>query len=127
MSGCATRIKTGHLFQKAPTTSVVGAFCLVRGLEYHKCNSPVECCCHQFKNWWLHLFSAKQKMQTSPVAVPGIFLADKAAASFADRCHSLRSLDSATGGAPIAPLVPLRPTRLGNKGTDCHLTFGSSQ
>ena len=41
--------------------------------------------------------------RTIPVAVPGIFLADGAAASSADRCHSLRSLDSATGGAPIAP------------------------
>ena len=39
----------------------------------------------------------------TPVAVPGIFLADGAAASSADRCHSLRSLDSATGSAPIAP------------------------
>ena len=39
----------------------------------------------------------------SPVAVPGIFLADGAASSSADRGHSLRSLDSATGGAPIAP------------------------
>ena len=39
----------------------------------------------------------------SPVAVPGIFLADGAASSSADRCHSLRSRDSATGGAPIAP------------------------
>jgi len=19
-------------------------------------NMPVACCCHQFKNWWLHLF-----------------------------------------------------------------------
>ena len=28
----------------------------------------------------------------------------RAASSSADRCHSLRSLDSATGGAPIAPL-----------------------
>ena len=40
---------------------------------------------------------------TSPVAVLGIFLANGVAASSADRCHSLRSLDSATGGAPIAP------------------------
>ena len=39
----------------------------------------------------------------SPVAVPGSFLADGAASSSADRDHSLRSLDSATGGAPIAP------------------------
>ena len=55
-------------------------------------------------------------MQTSPVAVPGIFLADGAAASTADRGHSLRSLDSATGGAPIAPLVPLRSAELNKMG-----------
>ena len=42
-------------------------------------------------------------LRCSPVAVPGIFLADGAASSSADRCHSLRSLDSATGGAPFAP------------------------
>jgi len=40
---------------------------------------------------------------TIPVAVPGVLLADGAAASLTDRGHSLRSLDSATGGAPIAP------------------------
>ena len=51
---------------------------------------------------------ALQKMQTSPVAVPGIFLADGAASSSADRGHSLRSLGSATGGAPVAPLCPCR-------------------
>ena len=40
---------------------------------------------------------------TSPVAVPGALLADGAVTSLTDRGHSLRSLDSATGGAPIAP------------------------
>ena len=39
----------------------------------------------------------------SPVAVPGVRLGDGAPALHTDRCHSLRSLDSATGGAPIAP------------------------
>jgi len=39
----------------------------------------------------------------SPVAVPGVRLAGGAAALHTDRGHSLRSLDSATGGAPIAP------------------------
>ena len=108
-------------------------------------NSPVDYCCDQCEHWSLPLFSALQKMQTSPVAVPGIFLADGAAALLAVRLrysvsssvtkhlphspiaahtaiafdsatggrqsrgrgHSLRSLGSATGGAPVAPLVPL--------------------
>ena len=40
-----------------------------------------------------------------PVGVPGVRLADGAAALHTDPGHSLRSLDSATGGAPIAPLL----------------------
>ena len=52
----------------------------------------------------------------SPVAVPGVRRADKAAALHTDRGHSLRSLDSATGGAPIAPLcvnaIPIKKAAL---------------
>ena len=40
-----------------------------------------------------------------PVAVPGIFVADGAASSSADRGHSLRSLFPPPGGAPIAPHI----------------------
>ena len=39
---------------------------------------------------------------TIPVAVPDIFVGFQKPSSSVDRCHSLRSLDSATGGAPIA-------------------------
>ena len=38
-----------------------------------------------------------------PVAVPDIFLGAGAPSSAIDRSHSLRSLDSATGGASFAP------------------------
>ncbi|MBR5022308.1 MAG: hypothetical protein IKY18_03790 [Oscillospiraceae bacterium] len=38
-----------------------------------------------------------------PVAVPDIFVGFQKPSSSVDRGHSLRSLDSATGGAPIAP------------------------
>ena len=48
-----------------------------------------------------------------PVGVPGVRLADGAAALHTDPGHSLRSLDSATGGAPIAPLLG-RPKGPGN-------------
>ena len=41
------------------------------------------------------------------IAVPGALVADGAASSLIDRCHSLRPLDSATGGAPITPPNPL--------------------
>ena len=40
---------------------------------------------------------------TPPVAVPCVRLAAVAAALHTDRCHSLGSLGSATGGAPLAP------------------------
>ena len=43
---------------------------------------------------WVHLVS---------VAVPGVLVGDKAPSSFTDRCHSLSSLDSATGGGRVAP------------------------
>ena len=52
----------------------------------------------------IHCSLETSEESENPVAVPGIFLADGAAASSADRGHSLRSLDSAPGGAPIAPL-----------------------
>ncbi len=39
----------------------------------------------------------------APVAVPGVRLADGAAALHTDRGHSLGSLDSATGGGRLAP------------------------
>ena len=41
----------------------------------------------------------------SPVAVPGVRLADGAAALHTDRCHSLGSLGSATGGGRLAPQI----------------------
>jgi len=28
------------------------------------CNTPVGCCCHQFKNWWL------PKLNESPLSAP---------------------------------------------------------
>ena len=40
-----------------------------------------------------------------PVAVPGSFLADDAAASSADRCHSLRSLAPPPAALPSLPLL----------------------
>ena len=46
----------------------------------------------------IHLFGAGV-----PVAVPGVRLAVGAAALHTDRCHSLASLDSATGGGRVAP------------------------
>jgi len=62
----------------------------------------------------------------NPVAVPGVRLADGAAALHTDRCHSLGSLASATGGGRLTPqiftgfassnLYPLiknQPSRLG--------------
>ena len=61
-----------------------------------------------------------------PVAVPGVRLADGAAALHTDRCHSLGSLGSATGGGRLAsqiftgfassnqyPLIKKQPSRLG--------------
>ena len=41
-----------------------------------------------------------QAPKCSPVAVPGIFLADGAASSSADRCHSLRSLHPPQAALP---------------------------
>ena len=38
-----------------------------------------------------------------PVAVPGVRLAHGGAALHTDRCHSLASLDSATGGGRLTP------------------------
>ena len=35
---------------------------------------PVAWGCHQFKNWWLRLFPAQQKMQTIPVRVTSVDL-----------------------------------------------------
>jgi len=40
-----------------------------------------------------------------PVAVSGIFLADGAASSSADRCHSLRSLHPPQAVLPSIPMV----------------------
>ena len=49
---------------------------------------------------------AALRLQISvPVAVPGIFLADKAASSSADRCHSLRSLAPPPAALPSLPMV----------------------
>ena len=48
-------------------------------------------------------FSDLDKFVSCPVAVPDIFVVDGATSSSVDRGHSLRSLDSATGGAPFAP------------------------
>jgi len=39
-------------------------------LERSDRSMPVAYCCHQFKNWWLQLFSPKAKMQTSLVTRP---------------------------------------------------------
>ena len=33
-----------------------------RDLNPSECNTPVGCCCHQCKHWWLPLFSPKAKM-----------------------------------------------------------------
>ena len=65
-----------------------------------------------------------RKAGALPVAVPGIFLADGAAASSADRIHSLSSLVSATGGGRIAPQTVLHLNR------DCipdHYTLGGTK
>ena len=43
--------------------------------------------------------------RTIPVAILGALVADGAAASLADRGHSLRSLYLPSGSAPIAPLL----------------------
>ena len=34
------------------------------------CNSPVGCCGHQFKNWWLPYFSPSAKRQSKPSSNP---------------------------------------------------------
>ena len=41
----------------------------------------------------------------SPVAVPGVRLADDAAALHTDRCHSLRSLDPPPAALPSLPIA----------------------
>ncbi|MBQ3252522.1 MAG: hypothetical protein IJB02_04710, partial [Oscillospiraceae bacterium] len=50
----------------------------------------------------------------SPVAVPGIFVADGAASSSADRCHSLRSLYPPQAALPSLPRFSLAsPVQIG--------------
>ena len=53
----------------------------------------------------LYKVAACGSLFRSPPAVPGVRLADGAAALHTDRCHSLGSLDSATGGGRLAPQI----------------------
>ena len=49
--------------------------------EDHRCNSPVDCCCHQCKHWWLLLFLPSwAKMQTNLLAAPPLGTANGKAA-----------------------------------------------
>jgi len=47
----------------------VGFFC-TPGIRIQNRNMPVAYCCHQFKNWWLPLFSPRENANESPVGSP---------------------------------------------------------
>ena len=53
--------------------------------------------------WKYIVVIAASKAGALPVAVPGICLRRLRSLASADRCHSLGSLDSATGGGRLAP------------------------
>ena len=54
--------KLGFLHQKRPT-AFAAVFFVGRGegSEPIKCNTPVGCCGHQFKNWWLPYISPPKR------------------------------------------------------------------
>ena len=79
----ACRFESCCPHQKPPDPIGVGRFLRRQDSNPFPCKCPVDTCCHQFKNWWLHLFSfpAKGKENANRVLLPAFCGAENASGS----------------------------------------------